>query len=192
MAFKAILGLGNPSDYDETYHNAGMAFANFLAKDSSVAAAKDSFTAYRLDNGALAIIPHCFMNESGPVVAAALSYFKIAPRELILAHDDSDIEIGRFKMGFARGAAGHHGVESIIATLKTNEFARVRIGIRPVHTQDPSAPQRLKAGDFVLKKISHNDARILQGVFEAAARETRKLMENVTPSGPDFTLESGN
>lgn len=84
------------------------------------------------------------MNGSGNAVKEALKYFKSKRSELLLVHDDSDLESGKWKLGFGRGAAGHRGVESAIASLNSPDFWRARIGVRN---------RKGKAGDFVLKNL---------------------------------------
>ena len=99
------------------------------------------------------------MNESGRAVDAAVTYFKIKPADLIVAHDDSDITLRRYKLSFGSSSAGHHGVDSVIGVFGTKNFWRLRIGIRPLNT-------RAKALSFVLKKIKKDDEKILSHVFE--------------------------
>lgn len=112
------------------------------------------------------------MNESGAYVAKMVKKFGVKPEELLIVHDDSDIEIGKYKLTPpGHGAAGHHGIESIQAALKTNNFWRLRIGIRPKQAGDE---ERLKALDFVLKKISPADKKLLGKVFEEAKAELIK------------------
>lgn len=164
---KLIIGLGNPdSEYQNTYHNVGFLFVDFLGKG---------------------VKSEVYMNESGKFVSKEVK--KAAPsagkpafklENLLIVHDDSDIELGKYKLSFGRGSAGHHGVESIQAALKTKDFWRLRIGIRskadlpaealPADRQVP----RAKAGKFVLKKISARDKKILEGVFESAAKNLEK------------------
>ena len=86
------------------------------------------------------------MNRSGAFVEKTLNKHKIKPEELIVVHDDSDIELGKYKISFGRGSAGHNGVQSIINTLKTKDFWRLRIGIGKI------SDQKTKAEEFVLKK----------------------------------------
>lgn len=109
------------------------------------------------------------MNESGSFVAKILKKKGIKPENLFVIHDDSDIETGKYKVSFGRGSAGHNGVESIIKALKTKNFWRLRIGIRP----PIRANQWLKASDFVLKKIGKKDIEILEDIF-------RKIIKNIT------------
>jgi peptidyl-tRNA hydrolase, PTH1 family len=104
--------------------------------------------------------PLTYMNESGRAVREALKKFGTQPADLIVIHDDSDLTIGNYKLSFARSSAGHKGVQSVIDTLTTNAFTRVRIGIRPVREA-----RRQKAAEFALKKISAANRKILDAVF---------------------------
>lgn len=103
------------------------------------------------------------MNQSGNFVKTILNKYKINPEKLLIAQDDSDIEIGKYKLSFGRGSAGHKGIESIIKSLKTKNFWRLRIGIRKT-----TKGERPKAEDFVLKKISAFDYKKLESVFKEA------------------------
>ena len=158
---KLIIGLGNPeSQYGQTYHNAGFLFINKMSDYGKFKNNKNF--EYLKINGLIFIKPLVFMNESSKAVFAAMKYFKAKPEEILIVHDDSDIEIGKFKISFGRGSAGHNGVESIIKSLKTKDFWRLRIGIRPQKSKQ-------KAEKFVLKKISKKDLEILEKVFKEAA-----------------------
>ena len=90
----------------------------------------------------------------------------------MIVQDDSDIYLGNYKLSFGRGAAGHHGVENIQATLKTKNFWRLRIGIRP-----PNEKLRQKSEKFVLKKITAADKKILEEVFRRAGYEITSNLE---------------
>lgn len=159
---KLIVGLGNPgAEYKNTYHNVGASFAKHF---------KD------LRDEQLPLIPlrmfvlvsEAYVNESGGFVLRELRRTNTDPKNLLIAHDDSDILLGSYKLQFGGGAAGHHGVESVRAALKSDTFWRLRIGIRP-----PDEKVRRKAGSFVLKPISATHKKILKGVFARAAGEIR-------------------
>lgn len=163
-----IVGLGNPLKiYQNTRHNSGILFLEWL---------KDHFQIqdFKINKKILAEIsilkkdektiilakPTVFMNNSGEAVRKLKNFFKIKNQEIVVAHDDSDLKIGDFKIHFKRGSAGHKGVESIINHLKTNEFYRIRIGIRPEKLK------KAKAENFVLKNLSLKEREILKIVFE--------------------------
>ena len=150
---KLIIGLGNPDKrYFNTYHNVGHLFVDYLEE-------KGKEKGQRLKT-------NVYMNESGAFVKKALKKYNAKPNELLIVQDDSDIYLGNYKLSFGRGAAGHHGVENIQATLKTKNFWRLRIGIRP-----PNEKLRQKSEKFVLKKITTADKKILEEVFKKAASE---------------------
>ena len=171
---KLIIGLGNPDQkYEDTYHNAGFLFIEYLiSKNPAISNFKfpifKPFKYAKLDNIIL-IKPSAYMNNSGPAVQKVLKYFKSKTKEILIVHDDSDIELGKYKLSFGQSSAGHKGVESIIRTLKTKDFWRLRIGIRPKHESgimNQESGKRTKAGLFVLKKITLRHKKILNEVFE--------------------------
>lgn len=152
-----IVGLGNPGkQYADTYHNAGYLAVDFLTGAAKFRAASSKKFSYFKKGDDIFVKPAAFMNDLGPAVKDALKYFKIKPERCAVVHDDSDIELGKYKIAFQRGSAGHKGVESVIAHLGTNGFWRVRIGIRS---------RRGKAGDFVLRPIIQGDRKILENTF---------------------------
>ncbi len=169
-----IIGLGNPGEkYEKTYHNAGFLLIDFLVENVSGPLSRSTFESnssrtkqfsYFKSKNFILAKPLTFMNESGRAVKSALDYFGMEPAHLLVAHDDSDIELGKYKLSFGRSSAGHRGVESVIASLKTKNFSRIRIGVRkrPKHA---GLLSRTKAGDLVLKKITKKDTEILEKVF---------------------------
>jgi PTH1 family peptidyl-tRNA hydrolase len=187
--YKLILGLGNPGEeYARTYHNAGaLAVAHYIEEmGGKLTRPKGKhFSSAKMD-GCMLVIPTTFMNESGIAVREALAFFKLKPDELCVIHDDSDIELGNYKVSVGRGSAGHHGIESIIASLGSNAFARVRVGIRPTPTM--SAITRKKAGEFVLSRISKKDLLEFYRVFGAIKVN---VIEKETPSSRTITSVSG-
>ncbi len=169
---KLIVGLGNPGEeYRATYHNAGALFAAFAEEAGGAAQSRKKGTLYAASRiGARWIAtPRTFMNESGRAVRAALVAHNTRPEKLLVAHDDSDLPLGEYRLAFGRGAAGHRGVASVITTLGTNQFWRLRIGIR----KRPG-----KAGSFVLRPMSTADRETLYSVFTGAYE---KLTENEKP-----------
>lgn len=156
---KLIIGLGNPEpEYQNTYHNVGALFAKYFKnlRDSQ------QWIPAKL----LILVSEAYVNESGKFVIRELKNKNVKPENLLIAHDDSDLEIGKYKIDFGRGAAGHHGVESVQAALKTKDFWRLRIGIRPANEK-----VRQKAEKFVLKKISTEDKKILEDLFGKIAKQ---------------------
>lgn len=136
-AIKLIVGLGNPgSEYRGTRHNAGADFVEQLVRQcgaSLQAESKFSGLAGRVTlsgHDLRLLIPTTFMNRSGRAIAAMATFYKIAPAEILIAHDELDIPPGmaRFKLGGGHG--GHNGLRDSIPALGNNrDFYRLRIGI---------------------------------------------------------------
>lgn len=179
--FKLIIGLGNPDEqYQNTFHNAGSLTVDFFVKKLNRKTIKTeswetgpkNFIFTKVD-GIIFAKPTVYMNESGKAAAEAVKYFsgflkKLKPEEIIVAHDDIDIELGKFKLSFNKNSAGHRGVESIIKALKTKEFWRLRIGIgRKRKTK--------QAMEVVLSKIGKADAEKIN----SAIKDAFSSLENI-------------
>jgi PTH1 family peptidyl-tRNA hydrolase len=140
---KLIVGLGNPgSRYDDTRHNVGFRVIDNLAAAHRIVLRSHLPTAV-YGEGTIAAQPvvlawpQTYMNASGKAVADLCAHFSTLPNDLIVAHDDLDLQLGRVKLKRQGGDAGHHGVRSIIARLGTGDFLRVRIGIgRPANKDE--------------------------------------------------------
>lgn len=178
-----IVGLGNPGEeYKNTYHNAGWLALEYLKNELGTDGAEvksgkwNTFSYWELTTDGKKYIlafPNTFMNLSGSAVKEALKVFNTNIEDLVVVHDDSDLLLGEVKGAFGAGAAGHNGVASIIETLKTKDFYRIRIGIR-----NPDEIDRKKAEDFVLKTIKKSD---LEKLYLAFAGLKSKVSEKSTP-----------
>ena len=170
-AIKLIVGLGNPgSEYRGTRHNAGADFSEELARITGSTLRAESRFFGLAGQLTLAghelrlLIPTTFMNRSGKAVAAMATFYKIAPQQILVAHDELDIPPGsaRFKRGGGHG--GHNGLRDIIPALgNDNDFYRLRIGIgHPGHASRvtgyvlgaPSAEDRLRIDASISEAIS--------------------------------------
>ena len=156
-----IAGLGNPGgEYTKTRHNAGRAVLEVLRKkfDFPDWEYKKTYDAL-VSRGEIAglevllIEPETYMNDSGKSLLTLVKS-RADAEQLIVIHDDADLPIGAWRSARDRGAGGQKGVESIIATIKTKDFYRFRVGIAPEITLD--SPRR-PAGDFVLEKFSGDE-----------------------------------
>ncbi len=133
---KLFVGLGNPGpDYQSTRHNAGFWWLDALASELKVSLAMDKsyhgLVARTSVNGQTLwlLAPQTFMNKSGQAVAALARFFKIAPAEILIAHDELDIVPGQVKLKFGGGHAGHNGLRDIHAQLGTDDYWRLRLGV---------------------------------------------------------------
>jgi len=130
-----VVGLGNPGrDYEHTRHNAGARAAELLARNLDSRMGRSKFRALvaeaRTDGVPLKVArPTTFMNESGQAVAPLARWYKIDPDHLIVLHDELDLPVGQLRLKKGGGTAGHHGLDSIVGSLGTKDFYRVRIGV---------------------------------------------------------------
>ena len=141
-SLKLIVGLGNPgSEYSETRHNAGFWFLDRLAADHRAAFSADrkyhgdtarlvsEATDYRL------LKPQTYMNKSGRAVQAVSAYYNIKPEEILVVHDEIDLDTGVVRLKQGGGHGGHNGLRDIIEQIGSKEFLRLRIGVgHPGHS----------------------------------------------------------
>jgi PTH1 family peptidyl-tRNA hydrolase len=147
---------------------------DYLADHHDIPLAKKTMEARwgkgRLADSAVVLAqPQTYMNLSGRSVAQLLRYFHLGPQDLVVVHDDLDVPGGRLKLSLGGGAGGHRGVLSIVETLKTKEFYRVKMGIgRP--------PAFMTPEDFVLKPFPREDWEAVASLVERAARAVVALI----------------
>jgi peptidyl-tRNA hydrolase, PTH1 family len=148
-----VVGLGNPGrEYAETRHNVGFMVAEELARRTG-GSWRGKFSGelaeVRLDGMRLALLrPQTFMNESGRSVAAAVRFFKVEPEDLLVVHDEVDLDPGRLQVRLGGGLAGHNGLRSVAQQVGSPDFARLRIGVGRPERGDPRP-----VADFVLSEF---------------------------------------
>ncbi len=159
---KLIVGLGNyGKKYEKTRHNYGFTVIDEFAKRNNFPDFKLSlYSLLSIKDDIILAKPQTYMNNSGKAVKAIADYYKIEPENITVIHDDADIELGKVKQGKNRGSAGHKGVESIINSLKTKNFKRIRMGIN----NSFDAPLE----DVVLKKFDKEEEGIVEKAIEKA------------------------
>jgi peptidyl-tRNA hydrolase, PTH1 family len=145
-----VAGLGNPGrDYAATRHNVGFLVADELARrhgGSFRSKFSGELSELRVDGARVALLkPQTYMNESGRSVAAAARFFKVAPADLLVVHDEVDLEPGRLQARLGGGLAGHNGLRSVAQALGTSDFLRLRVGVGRPERGDPRP-----VADFVL------------------------------------------
>src|SRR3954453_521622 len=174
-----VAGLGNPGrEYERTRHNVGWMVVDELARRTD-ASFRSKFNGRladaRLDQRRLALLkPETYMNESGRSIGAALRFFKVAPTELLVVHDDVDLEPGRLQAREGGGLAGHNGLRSIAQALGSQDFLRLRIGVGRPERGDPRP-----VADYVLSPFE-DDAEA-----EAVVRRATEAVEMIVRDGLD-------
>jgi PTH1 family peptidyl-tRNA hydrolase len=149
-----VVGLGNPGrEYAGNRHNVGWMVAEELARRHGAtwkSKFSGRFAELRLDGDRIGLLkPETFMNESGRSVGAAAHFFKLEPDAILVVHDEIDLEPGRLQVRRGGGLAGHNGLRSIAAQLKTPDFLRLRIGVGRPGRGDPRRP-----ADYVLSNFT--------------------------------------
>jgi len=131
-----VVGLGNPgSKYADTRHNVGWWFLERLTNDFQFDLKPETrfqgfFGEFRIDQRVIRVLaPTTFMNHSGRSVAPCVSYFKIDPKQILVIHDELDLEPGDCRLKFGGGHGGHNGILDIRKSLDTSDFLRLRLGI---------------------------------------------------------------
>jgi PTH1 family peptidyl-tRNA hydrolase len=176
-----IVGLGNPgAQYAGTRHNAGADFVGELARLAGVTLRAESrfhgdtgeamFAGHRLR----LLIPTTYMNRSGRAVAALAGFYKLAPAQLLIAHDELDLPPGTARFKFGGGHGGHNGLRDIIPALGNNrDFHRLRIGIG-----HPGSAREVS--DYVLSKAAPADREAIAASIDEALRALPLLLAGDT------------
>jgi PTH1 family peptidyl-tRNA hydrolase len=148
-----VVGLGNPGrEYAGNRHNVGRMVVDELTRRHG-GAFKGKFSGHlaeiRLDGHKVALLkPETYMNESGRSVSAAARFFKLEPDAILVVHDESDLELGRLQARVGGGLAGHNGLRSIAAHLKSQDFLRLRVGVGRPGRGDPRPLADYVLSDF--------------------------------------------
>ncbi|EME19558.1 aminoacyl-tRNA hydrolase [Rhodococcus triatomae] len=171
-----VVGLGNPGpQYEKTRHNVG-----FMVVEALAARERARFSAHK-KSGADAVTirlagrqvilakPRSYMNLSGRPVAALARFFSVDPGNLVVVHDELDLDYGTLRLKLGGGEGGHNGLRSISQALGTKDYLRTRVGIgRP--------PGRMDPADYVLKPFSSVERKELDLVCEEAADAVELLL----------------
>lgn len=153
---KLVVGLGNPGkEYSKTRHNVGFIVLDSYLNESDWKKDKNFYIATKVINGekVLFIKPITFMNLSGEAVKYVVDYYKINPEEILIIHDDMDLEPGVFRFKYASSSGGHNGIKNIIECLKTDKFSRLKIGI--------GKNNLIPTADYVLGHLSKEEINII-------------------------------
>lgn len=169
-----IVGLGNPGKkYTASHHNFGFMVLDALQKKISSPLnyfVYDKKTGSQIfkHNDMILAKPQTFMNVSGIALSNLINYYKFKLDEIVVIHDDFDLPLGKIKIVKKGGDAGHHGIESIIKSLGTPEFIRIRLGIYG----EKKLTHNLKADKIVLQNFSPEEMGTVKHV-------TKKVVEAI-------------
>lgn len=183
-----IVGLGNPGKrYARTRHNVGTDAIEILAKrlNVSLKVGRDraQIAEARIGDSAVVLaVPTTYMNESGEAVGPLARRYKITdPANIIIVHDELDLEPGVVRIKVGGGLAGHNGLKSVSQHIKTNDYVRVRIGVGKPTSKEHGA-------DHVLSSIPAAERKILDVAIEVSV----DVIERIVTHGVDVAMQEYN
>lgn len=171
--FKIVAGLGNPGEqYSQTRHNIGFMILDELAGESANWKDYDGSlrSELRLDGAStgkekiVLVKPCTYMNRSGEPLTSVMRYHKLEYGELVVVHDDIDLEFGSIRIRQGGGDGGHNGVRSVVNSLSEPNFVRVRVGVSRPAIGEPG--KHKEVADWVLEKFSKEELKELPGIIK--------------------------
>jgi PTH1 family peptidyl-tRNA hydrolase len=179
-----VVGLGNPGrEYASHRHNVGFMVVDEVASRLRADSMREKFSAQwtKADHAGEQLVflePQTFMNESGRSVQPAAAFFKIAPANVLVVHDELDLPFGEVRLKVGGGHAGHNGLRSIISHLGTPDFARLRVGIGR-----PPKGFRGEVADYVLAGFDGDERMRLGDIVKASVDAVLDVAERgLTPA----------
>jgi len=174
---KLIVGLGNPGpQYSQTRHNAGAWYVSAVASRFSFSLSLETKFFGHVGRGSIdgndcrLLIPNTFMNLSGKSIGAIATFYKILPDEILIAHDELDLEPGRIKLKQSGGHGGHNGLRDTISALANcKDFFRLRIGIGHPGNKN-------QVTNYVLGKAPQNEQQMIDESIEEAVRHSGDIV----------------
>jgi len=183
-----IVGLGNPgAEYAGTYHNVGFRVLDRLAARENVRINERCGAAVISDEvriggqAAVLVKPQTYMNDSGAAMPPVFDRFGAGAQNVIVIYDDVALPLGKVRVRQRGSAGGHNGIKSLISTFATDEFLRVRVGIKPDREVDDLR-------EFVLSRVVRADEDLLDQAEEIAA----KAVETLIGEGVDQAMSRYN
>ncbi|SFV67275.1 Peptidyl-tRNA hydrolase [hydrothermal vent metagenome] len=168
MAIELIVGLGNPGDdYQKHRHNVGFLFIDKLSQNFKLE--KKFFGETSFYKQTRLLKPTTFMNKSGLSVQAMVNFFKLKPEQILVVHDELDLESGVVKLKKSGGHGGHNGLRDIIKAIGSKDFYRLRIGIG-----HPGASHLVS--DYVLHKPSKNELENIETAMDKSFNVLDKII----------------
>lgn len=195
---KFIIGLGNPGrKYKKTCHNAGYLALDQLAKEKdydfgrfkNMKRFRSDVSQGRFNDENIYLVkPYTYMNNSGQAVFSIYNFYEdeLAYEDLIVIHDDIDLNLGQIKIDKGVRSAGHKGVDSIMQSLKTKDFFRIRIGIK---TKESAG---IPTENYVLMKFSKNQMEILNKSINIAIKALDILLNKGLNPAKEFAGQQKN
>jgi PTH1 family peptidyl-tRNA hydrolase len=177
MAIRLIVGLGNPGpEYEQTRHNAGFWLVDALAGKPLARETRFNAMAGKIKCAGEDIFllqPQTFMNRSGQSVGALARFYKIAPEDVLVVHDELDMPPGAAKLKKGGSSGGHNGLKDITAALGTQDYWRLRLGIGHPRT----AGSQQAVADYVLHRPRKEEQQLIDEAIEKSLKIIPLLCE---------------
>lgn len=187
-----LVGLGNPGkEYTLTKHNLGFLVLDELGKRIGIDIKKSKFQSlygegFLEENKIILLKPQTYMNRSGGAVASASEFYKIPTENIIVVHDEMDISLGRIMIKPGGGSAGNNGIKSIISSLGTKDFIRVRVGIG-------KPGMRTDGASHVLSNFSKAESILVEESIQTASDAVLEIIDNGLQSAMNkYNVKSKN
>jgi PTH1 family peptidyl-tRNA hydrolase len=165
---KLVVGLGNPGkEYEKTRHNVGWWVLDEVSKELGISFSREKFNSLygetKLNGEKVFFLkPLTYMNRSGESVSRFARFFKIEPKDILVIYDDLDLPLGKVRLRLKGSSGGHRGVQSVIESLGTQEFPRIRVGIgRPERKEE--------VVDYVLSPFKEEELPLIEEAVKRAA-----------------------
>lgn len=172
-----VVGLGNPGkEYEFTRHNIGFMVIENLGKDTGINISKKGFKGLFghglfQDKKVLLFKPETFMNNSGKAVKEIKNFYKIPTENVIVVHDELDLELGSLKIKFGGGTAGHKGLDSIVEQIGDDNYSRIKVGIGKPYLKGETT-------NHVLSPFSKDETDIVKKSIEKATDATLETISH--------------
>lgn len=188
-----IVGLGNPGEkYDGTRHNIGFDTLDFLLKkyqplekstwdnDKKTKSEIKKLTIGKIPT--LLAKPQTYMNNSGLAVNLLLQYYKLESTDMVIIQDELDLPLGKIQIRFGGGTAGHNGLESILSSLKTDKFIRIRMGVGHPNTKTTKKELKIKndhtISDYVIAHFQETEHKDVRNMKKHVQKQLELLLEH--------------
>jgi PTH1 family peptidyl-tRNA hydrolase len=182
-----LVGLGNPGKkYEKTRHNAGFMFADYFFEKYREEFVFSEWKLYKKLKSEISIgkikgkkiillKPQTFMNLSGEAVSAAVKYYKVKLEDIVVAHDEIDLALGKYKVSTDSSSAGHNGAQNIIDLLRTKNFSRLRIGVdNRGEKKSASSADKIPTEKYVLGKFTSAEVKMISNILPEISGEIIK------------------
>ncbi len=169
-----IVGLGNPGkEYEQTRHNIGFKVVDNISKEYNIDVSRQKFKGIYgegfIDNEKVILLkPTTYMNLSGESVKEVVDFYKLTREQVLVIYDDISLDVGRLRIREKGSAGGHNGIKSIIKSLGTDIFPRIKVGV---------GQPNVDLVNYVLGKFTKEEMVVLNESIDASTKATKEIIK---------------